>query len=738
MKNWTSLSLRTKFLLSLALITAGLTCATLFFVRGTTKVQVQRQVEEDARNAMLTFQLMQQQRQTVLAHKADLLATLAYMRNGDATTIEDVSRDPWQSEECDLFALANNQGRIIALHARSPEPTVFAAEGMLQRTFSRRATQAWWVNGQSVYQVAVQPFYEDAPLNNKLLGTVVVGREIDARRAADLSRILSSQVAFRSQGAVVLSTVSGTQERDLSQQIRDGAVPEQIQLADERYFTTTIELAPDVSLTVLKSYDAATAFLNQLNRLLLGLGFVAVLAGGTLVFLISDTFTRPLANLAEGVRALEVGDFAYPLQARGGDEVAQVTRAFESMRSTLQSNDQQKQQLEEQLRQSQKMDALGRLAGGVAHDFNNLLTVIKGNTDLLLESMNPADVGHARCWQIQKVADRAAALTRQLLAFSRSQVLQPKVLDFNELVAEMSKLLRRLVREDVEFVLRLGESLGRVKADPGQIEQVLLNLTVNACDAMPKGGRLTIESYNAVVEEGAPSGYPPIEPGKYVVLAVSDTGHGMDEKTKARIFEPFFTTKEQGKGTGLGLATVYGVVKQSGGFIRVESARESGTRFEIYLPHVEEKVERDSREGLVAAPVRGKGIVLIAEDEAEVRALACSFLQSAGYKVLTAQDGAEALEIAGRIGGAIQLLLTDMVMPKLRGRELGKQLTRMLPDLRVVYMSGYPEDDENDREFLRDAFFLQKPFSRDMLVRHVSEALKATPAAETRVLTRVQ
>lgn len=738
MKNWTILSLRSKFLLSLVSITAGLTCATLFFVRGTTKVQVQRQVEEDARNAMLTFQVMQQQRQTVLAHKADLLATLAYMRNGDATTIEEVSRDPWQSEECDLFALTDNHGKIIALHARSPEPKLGEAEKMLRRSFSRHATQAWWVNGRRVYQVALQSYYEDAPLNNRLLGTVVVGREIDASRAADLSRIVSSQVAFQSQGAVVLSTVSGVQERDLSKQIHDGAVPEQVQLADERYFTTTMELAPDVSLTVLKSYDTATAFLNRLNQLLLGLGFVAVLAGGALVFLISDTFTRPLANLAEGVRALEGGDFAYPLQARGGDEVAQVTRAFESMRSTLQSNDQQKQQLEEQLRQSQKMDALGRLAGGVAHDFNNLLTVIKGNTDLLLESLKPADVGHARCSQIQKVADRAAGLTRQLLAFSRSQVLQPKVLDFNELVAEMSKLLRRLVREDVEFLLRLGESLGRVKADPGQIEQVLLNLTVNACDAMPKGGRLTIESYNAVIEEGAPQGYPPMEPGKYVVLAVSDTGHGMDETTKARIFEPFFTTKEQGKGTGLGLATVYGVVKQSGGFIRVESAPESGTRFEIYLPHVEEKVERDSPERLAAAPARGKGIVLIAEDEAEVRALACSFLQSAGYKVLTAQDGAEALEIAGRIGGAIQLLLTDMVMPKIRGRELGKQLTRMLPDLRVVYMSGYPEDDESDRQFLREAFFLQKPFSRDLLVRQVGEALKATPAAETRTLARVQ
>jgi signal transduction histidine kinase/ActR/RegA family two-component response regulator len=726
--NQISLRLRTKFLLSLVLITAGLTCATLLFVRSTAKAQVQRQVEEDARNAMLTFQVMQHQRQLVLSRKADLLATLAFMRNGDAETIEDVSQDPWQSEDCDLFVLADSRGKIVALHTKRPEFPVSAAEEMFRRSFRRDGAEAWWVSGRRVYQVVLQPYYQDPPLNSILLGTVAVGRQIDTGRASDLARISSSEMVFRSGDDIVLSTFPALREHDLIQQILGQTMPEQVQLGNERFFASTVELNPGLkpalSLTVLKSYEGAMAFLERLNHVLLGLGLVAVVAGGALVFLISDTFTRPLASLVEGVRALEQGNFKYPLEAHGGDEVARVTRAFENMRSTLQNNEAQKEQLEDQLRQSQKMDALGRLAGGVAHDFNNLLTVIKGNSDLLLERFTPGDPGYGNCHQIQKVSDRAASLTRQLLAFSRRQVLQPRVLDLNVHIAEMGSLLRRLVREDVEFLLRLGESLGRVKADPGQIEQVLLNLTVNACDAMPQGGRLTIETNNAVIEGEYAGTYPPIEPGHYVVLAVTDTGLGMDADTKARIFEPFFTTKDPGKGTGLGLATVYGVVKQSGGFIRVESAPGNGARFEIYLPHVDEHVELTSTEKFVA-PAQGLGTVLLAEDEEEVRALACEFLKSAGYRVLTAQDGADALEIAGRLGKAIHVLVTDIVMPKMRGTELAERLKDLIPNLKIVYMSGYLDQSEESAEFLEKAFFLQKPFSRDMLLRKVGDALRS-------------
>jgi CheY-like chemotaxis protein len=288
----------------------------------------------------------------------------------------------------------------------------------------------------------------------------------------------------------------------------------------------------------------------------------------------------------------------------------------------------------------------------------------------------------------------------------------------------MCKLLRRLIREDIAFNFHAGESLGRVKADPGQIEQVIMNLAVNAGDAMPTGGSLSIETRNVAVDERYALARPPIKPGEYVLLAVADTGHGMDAETKARIFEPFFTTKEQGKGTGLGLATVYGIVKQSGGCVWVESEPGKGARFEVYLPRVDGAVETDAPEETAATAVRRRRTVLIAEDEEAVRDLASEFLESAGYRVLTAKDGTEALGVAERCDEAIHLLLTDVVMPRMRGPELAKRLKRLRNGLRVIYMSGYLEYNRGNEDFLEEGFFLQKPFSREMLVHRVGEALK--------------
>jgi CheY-like chemotaxis protein len=291
----------------------------------------------------------------------------------------------------------------------------------------------------------------------------------------------------------------------------------------------------------------------------------------------------------------------------------------------------------------------------------------------------------------------------------------------------MSKLLRRLVREDIEFGFRLGDSLGRIKADPGQMEQVLLNLTLNASDAMPQGGKLTIETQKLKVDQSYALARPPLKAGQYVQLVVTDTGHGMDAATKSRIFEPFFTTKEPGKGTGLGLATVYGVVRQSGGFIWVETSPGKGARFEIYLPLVAEKEEADSHERAPARARRGSEseTVLIVEDEEEVRALACEFLRSAGYSVLTASDGVEAMEVYDRLGSSIQLLLTDVVMPKMRGTELAQKLKTRLPNLKVVYMSGYLEKDAFSGQILEKENVLQKPFSRDSLISKIGEAFQS-------------
>jgi signal transduction histidine kinase/ActR/RegA family two-component response regulator len=732
--NIANLRLRTKLLLSFVLLSAGLTCATLLIVRQSAQAQMQHQIEQDARNATLMFQDMEHQHQMALSRKADLLALVAYMRNADTTAIEEASDDPWKSDDCNLFALADKNGKIVSLRSNSSAFPTALAEVMLRHSLINGNTSAWWVDGKNVYQVVLKRFYDGPPLKSNVMGTVVVGRSIDARVASDLGRISSSQIIFRYGKDVVVSTLSALQEQEVVGQLQDQPNGEQVYFNSERFFASSIDLTPGTfptaNVIILKSYTEAAAHLARLNHLLLGLGLVAVLAGGTLIYVISDTFTRPLAVLLEGVHALKEGDFAYPIEARGGDELAEVTRAFDGMRGTLQRNEAQREQLEEQLRQAQKMEALGRLAGGVAHDFNNLLTVIKGHSELLIDRMKPADAFFGSTQQIIKTSDRAASLTRQLLAFSRMQVLQPRVLDLNALVADMSKLLRRLVREDIEFGFRLGDSLGRVKADPSQLEQVLLNLTVNASDAMPQGGKLTIETQKLKVDDAYAHARPPLRPGRYVQLVVTDSGQGMDAATKSRIFEPFFTTKESGKGTGLGLATVYGVVRQSGGFIWVESSPGNGTSFEIYLPLAVEKEEKVSSGQVPARSRHGSETILVVEDEDEVRSLTYEFLKSAGYSVLTAKDGVEALEVSERLGGAIQLLLTDVVMPKMRGTELAQRLKAGFPSLKVVYMSGYLEQDTGSWEILEKAMVLQKPFSRDTLIRQISEAFEGKAGDE--------
>jgi signal transduction histidine kinase/CheY-like chemotaxis protein len=725
-----TLRLRTKLLFFFIFLTAALTSLTLLVVRRNAQAQVERQIELDSQNATLTVQAVHRQQKTSLSRKADLLASLAYMRNGDPTAIRDASEDPWQSDDCNLFVLVNKSAKIVALHSTTSSLTIAAAQEMVSRSITRGESSSWWFSGTSLYQVVLQPFYDNNSRKN-LLGFVVVGRLVNERAAADLARITSSGIIFREAGKVAVSTLPLFQEAEFSRGFPDQFIPTELALGNERFHASAVELAPGLQpvadIIILKSHGEADAYLQRLNHLLLGLGLMAIIAGAVLIYLISDTVTRPLASLVKGVHALERGDMEYPLEASGHDELSELTRAFDNMRGTLRRNDKQRGQLEGQLRQAQKMEALGRMAGGVAHDFNNLLTVIRGHSDLLLDRLQPEDALYRSSQQIRKTSDRAASLTRQMLAFSRMQVLQPKVLDLNELIAEMGKLLRRLVREDIEFSLRLGDSLGRIKADPGQLEQVLLNLTVNASDAMPLGGKLTIESQNLFVDDANAHFHSSVERGDYVVLTVSDTGSGMDAATKARIFEPFFTTKEPGKGTGLGLATVYGVVKQSGGFICVESSPGNGSRFVVYLPQTFEQLDSLPHLPEVKATVVGRKTVLVVEDEREVRELACEFLKSAGYSVLTAEDGSEALEIAKRFGKSINVVLTDIVMPKMRGPALAKRLKTLLPHVKIVYMTGYLEQSAPDDDFLQDAFFLQKPFSRESVVGQVGESLKDAP-----------
>jgi PAS domain S-box-containing protein len=381
-------------------------------------------------------------------------------------------------------------------------------------------------------------------------------------------------------------------------------------------------------------------------------------------------------------------------------------------------------QKEEQLRQAQKMEAVGRLSGGVAHDFNNLLSVIIGYSEELELRLDPNDRLRKGAEEIRKAGERAASLTRQLLAFSRQQVLQPRVLDLNGVVADMGTMLRRLISSEIELTLALDPQIGRVKADQGQIGQVIMNLVVNARDAMPEGGRLTIATAPLELTATDAGTLPDAEPGSYVRLTVTDTGTGMDAQTRAHIFEPFFTTKEQGKGTGLGLATVYGIVKQSGGHITVTSEPGKGSSFRVLLPCTTEGVTAASQKVRPAQPAATLNTVLLAEDDGALRELIYEMLTRNGYRVLAAATPAEAQRIAQNFAGPISLLLTDVILPGMRGPLLAKALAGSRPEMRVLYMSGYSEADPQARGNLPpDAHLLQKPFTKEALLREISEAL---------------
>ncbi|MGC2448786.1 MAG: ATP-binding protein, partial [Candidatus Sulfotelmatobacter sp.] len=379
--------------------------------------------------------------------------------------------------------------------------------------------------------------------------------------------------------------------------------------------------------------------------------------------------------------------------------------------------------LEEQLRNAQQLEAIGRLAGGIAHDFNNILSIIMGHGELLLAMGAVDDRTRNGVEQMRRAADRAASLTQQLLAFSRKQVLQPRVLDLNDTVAGVQKMLARVIGEDIELVAKLSPDLSTVRADPGQVDQVLMNLAVNARDAMPRGGRITMETSNVEIktEDARDLDLPP---GRYVMLEVIDTGHGMEPDTLSHVFEPFFTTKPIGKGTGLGLATVYGIVKQSGGGIQVESDSKRGTGFRIYLPAVEGNGTPRSKQLLGDSVEGGSETILIAEDEPDLRELTRIFLESYGYKVLEASNAYQALEKAETLKEPIHLLLTDVIMPGMSGRQLAEKILTKRPETRIVYMTGYTDDMVVEHKVLEPGVqLLQKPFTKLDLAQKVRATL---------------
>jgi signal transduction histidine kinase/ActR/RegA family two-component response regulator len=510
------------------------------------------------------------------------------------------------------------------------------------------------------------------------------------------------------------------------------------------------------------------------------LALVCVLFGALGAWMVSTHVTRPLAELTGAADDLAGGDYGRRVSTTRQDEIGQLMRAFnrmaaqvESTRSELRAQAEELEhhvreaqdlahelelsnqellesseeikiarrditaaeslhhELEAQLLQAQKMEAVGRLAGGVAHDFNNLLTVITSYTSLALDTLAVQDPLHGDLGEIHAAALRAAGLTKQLLAFSRKQVMQPEVLRLNEVASEMERMLRRLIGEDVTLTLDLASDLGEVYADRGQIEQVIMNLAVNARDAMPDGGHLVIETANSVRTSEYSIGELGAPAGEYVSLSVSDTGTGISEETQAHVFEPFFTTKPTGQGTGLGLATVYGIVKQSGGDIRLRSELGAGTTFNIYLPRLHPADGRQMRRSPAAGVNHGGSeTILLVEDDVSLRHLALRVLRRAGYTVLEAQSSRQAIALGASHPGRIDLLLTDVVMPDLNGRTVAERLTTHRPDLRVLYMSGYTDDDVMRRGITTaQTQFMQKPFRPDELMSRVREALDANPPA---------
>ena len=383
-----------------------------------------------------------------------------------------------------------------------------------------------------------------------------------------------------------------------------------------------------------------------------------------------------------------------------------------------------RKRLEEQLLHAQKMEAIGRLAGGVAHDFNNMLTVISGYNRMILDELSTLDPLRGYAEEILKAADRAGALTNQLLAFSRRQIMQPRVINVNAVLLQTQKMLRRVIGEDVELVLKNGVDVGNIKADPGHVEQAIVNLAVNARDAMPLGGDLTIETAAVTLDENYARTHMGVKPGDFTMIAVSDTGHGMDAETRRHIFEPFFTTKEKGKGTGLGLATVYGMVKQTGGDIWVYSEQGKGTTFKLYFPRVLEDVSESSGGDPPSARRSGGETILVVEDEQAVRELTVRILEQLGYTILTASSGAEAIEISQAHAGHIDLLLTDVVMPNMSGRQLADRIQAARPKTKAMFLSGYTENTVVHHGVLDAGVdFLPKPFSRENLSRKLREVL---------------
>jgi signal transduction histidine kinase/ActR/RegA family two-component response regulator len=582
---------------------------------------------------------------------------------------------------------------------------------------------------------------EPASFAEETLGTFTVGYWLNdavARRLADVARC---EVNLIGDDRLFASSLTGSGREEFAglerTRVLEGDLAGRIlRVGSGEYAVGHYPLVSasgrDTTLVLLQDWGPTRQFLNGLQLRLLASGaiiFLLAMGGGLLHV---RRVSRPLQSLADAADDVAAGNWARQVPVGGAAEVTVVARAFNRMTQSLRHWFDEAKRRDDQLRHAQKMEAIGRLAGGVAHDFNNLLSAIRGNAELLIEALEPDDARRGDAEEIVKAAERCAALTRQLLAFSRRHVVNPAVVDLNQVVANARQLLDRFIGEDVALTVSAETPLRRVRADVGQIEQVLVNLAVNARDAMPTGGSLRIDLHNVDWQASDTSRPIKLPEGRYVRLSVWDTGAGMDPETAARIFEPFFTTKEEGRGTGLGLSIVYGIVAQAGGEIVVDTAPGRGAAFHIYLPETTDEEPVRAPVATAPGPVGGVETVLLVEDDSQVRAFVADALRRVGYTVLEASRGAEAIELAATYQSPIHLLLTDVVMSGMNGRELSEHITRLRGNVRVLFMSGY-SDDAMLRHGVQTAtaHLIEKPFSVDALrvkIREVIASARAAPA----------
>jgi signal transduction histidine kinase len=587
------LRLRTKFLLSMLLISAGLTCSSLLLVRRSVQSQVKKGIFADLRNSVTTFQNFQQLREVTLARSAEQLAYQPILRSlmtaPDEATIQDGSTPLWRLAGSDLFVLVDRTGHVVALHANTPGFSREMAQQALATPANQEGSAPWWFGSQHLYQVFIKPIYFGPAAEDRLLGLVVLGYEIDDAVAAQVSRVAASQVAFYSGDAIVKSTLNATQEADLAQHpilrsLPGLPEPEEVQLGDEHFLGTSVELAPgktpSVRLTVLKSYDQATAFLDSLNRLLLAVGLTAVFGGSALVFLISTTFTRPLGNLVAGVRALAKGDFHYALDAHGGDEVAEVTGAFNRMRASL-------LETQRELLEAERLATIGRMASSISHDLRHSLAAIVANAEFLCETRLSGEQREELYQEIRIAVNQMTELIDSLLEFSRTR--ESLRLTYGNVREAVDRVVQA-VRSHPHFhpvrisIRQQGNCTGWF--DTKKVERALYNLLLNACDAVSgEDGRISIELTE--INHG-------------VQIRVVDNGPGIPESIRTKLFEPFVSYGKE-NGTGLGLTVVQKIIQDHGGDIVLEKTSEEGTVFRVNLPLVSSS-NNEGGEGKVEPP----------------------------------------------------------------------------------------------------------------------------------------